>query len=448
MDYIWIPVMMVVLATPVIIIILLIVHFAKTNRLDRDMSALQDDITALRNEVSRLNRAYQRLENRNASSVQAAPPAEDRPAVGDAALQNTPERQIAAPLPVHSLSEGEPLAPAAPAAGYTEPQEPQIYVSPFRPQGEERQESVRAASHIASGSASARLDPGATSTGSPFAQPASARSSMGPQSASRPSRTRAEWESLIGGRLLNWIGALAIIIGIGFFLGYGYQNNWISPALLVGIGGAAGFALLGGGDLSFRKGYRIFSQGLLGAGISILYLSVYASFNYFHLESQGTAFSLMCAVTVLTFVLAFRFDSLSVSLLGWAGGFLTPVLVSTGQSNEVALFTYISLLDAGLLAIVAFKENWVLLQPLTFVATCLMYIVWGERFYAPEDLSTTAIFLTISWGLFHALDVWEVIKCPQKSLEIREPVAILNGAFYYLAIYSIVETTHHNYLAT
>src|SRR5262249_31454482 len=149
-----------------------------------------------------------------------------------------------------------------------------------------------------------------------------------------------------------------------------------------------------------------------------------------------------------TFVQAFRFDSLSVSLLGWAGGFLTPVLVSTGQSNEVALFSYISLLDAGLLAVVAFKSNWVALQPLTFVVTCLMFIAWGEQFYGPADLSTTAVFLTIFWGLFHALDVRQVVKCPQKSLEIREPVAVLNAAFYYLAIYSIVGPAHHDYLAT
>src|SRR5262249_26443392 len=128
----------------------------------------------------------------------------------------------------------------------------------------------------------------------PSAPPGSARvSSSAPRkparSTARTSRTRAEWESLIGGRLLDWIGASAIIIGIGSFLGYGYQNHWISPSLLVGIGALAGLALLAGGDLSFRKGYRIFCQGLIGSGISILYLSIYASFNYFHLQSQANA---------------------------------------------------------------------------------------------------------------------------------------------------------------
>jgi uncharacterized membrane protein len=247
---------------------------------------------------------------------------------------------------------------------------------------------------------------------------------------------------------LNWIGALAIIIGISSFLGYGYQNKWISPSLLVGIGAVAGLALLAGGDLSFRKGYRIFCQGLIGAGISILYLSLYASFNYFHLQSQANAFLMMCLVTILTFVQAFRFNSLAVSLLGWAGGFLTPVLVSTGHANEVALFAYIAILNAGLLAIVAFKDNWVVLQPLTFAATCVMYIYWFETYYSSVDLSTTAIFLTVFWALFHGLDGWQVARYPEKHLGFREPVGILNAAFYYLALFVIIDEAHHDYLST
>src|SRR5262245_16947827 len=341
MEYFWIPVVTVVLAAPVVIVVLLIVYISKTQGLSRDTTAIQRDITALRNEMARLNRAYQRLENSIATTTQVVPPVEGRSDLQESARQGMDERPVA-PVPRGPLSEADSVAPNVPVPDYIEPREPQVYISPFQVEGEKSLESGGAASRVAAGSATTRRElSGGSRVGEPSMQPAAARSSI-EQESGRPSRTRAEWESLIGGRLLNWIGALAIIIGIGFFLGYGYQNDWISPALLVGIGAVTGFALLAGGDLSFRKGYRIFSQGLLGAGISILYLSVYASFNYFHLESQGTAFSMMCTVTVLTFVQAFRFDSLSVSVLGWAGGFLTPVLVSTGQSNEVALFTYIS----------------------------------------------------------------------------------------------------------
>jgi uncharacterized membrane protein len=186
----------------------------------------------------------------------------------------------------------------------------------------------------------------------------------------------------------------------------------------------------------------------VGAGLSVLYLSAYASFNFYRLEDQAMAFVLMSAVTVMTFIQAFRFDSLAVSLLGWVGGFLTPVLLSTGHANEAALFTYISILDAGLLAIVALKDNWVVLQPLTLVATYLIYVAWYVDFYTPGDLPTTAISLTVFWGLFYALDVSHIIRSTKRRLETREAVAVLSAFFYYLALYSIIDPEHHEYLAT
>jgi uncharacterized membrane protein len=94
------------------------------------------------------------------------------------------------------------------------------------------------------------------------------------------SRTREEWEALIGGRLLNRIGALALIIGVGFFLKHAIDNEWINELTRVLIGAAVGLACLFGADRARIRGYQIFSQGLVGAGLAILYLTVYASFNF------------------------------------------------------------------------------------------------------------------------------------------------------------------------
>src|SRR5262249_23296220 len=70
-----------------------------------------------------------------------------------------------------------------------------------------------------------------------------------------------------------------------------------------------------------------------------------------------------------------------------------------------------------------------------------------ETFYISSDLATTAVFLTIFWGLFHALDIWQIVGSPRRSLEFREPVAIFNAAFYYLALYDIIDVAHHDYIA-
>jgi uncharacterized membrane protein len=263
----------------------------------------------------------------------------------------------------------------------------------------------------------------------------------------KPSRTREEWEALIGGKLLNRIGAFALILGVGFFLKYAFDNNLISAPIRVLTGFLIGAGLLLGGRRWHKKGFAIFAQGLIGAGIAILYLSVYASFNFYHLVSQPVAFVLMSAITALTFLQALKYDSLAVSLLGWAGGFLTPIMLSTGQSNEIGLFTYLALLDIGLLAIVLRKDSWVVLEPLTLAATYLTYFAWHEQHYSEKDLFLTIFFLTLFWGLFYALDILRLIRTTTTFQSLRQSVAGFNALLYYLFMYEIIDPSHHNWMS-
>ena len=260
---------------------------------------------------------------------------------------------------------------------------------------------------------------------------------------SKPSRTREEWEALIGGQWLNRIGALAIIIGMGFFLKYAFDRNWITEWMRVLMGGFIGAGLLIWGRRFHSKGLEVFAQGLVGAGISVLYLSVYASFNFYRLVPQVVAFALMSAVTFVTFAQAFKYDSPAVALLGWLGGFLTPFLLSTGKANEVGLFTYIALLDLGLLVVVLKRDAWTLLEPLTFGATCLTYSLWYYKFYTPADLLPTVLFLTLFWGLFYALDVFRIFRPADAAPAMRQVIAALNGACYYAGMYIVINPKHH-----
>jgi uncharacterized membrane protein len=262
-----------------------------------------------------------------------------------------------------------------------------------------------------------------------------------------PSRTREEWEALIGGKLLNRIGAFALILGVGFFLKYAFDNNLISETLRVVIGFITGAVLLLGGARFHKKGLAIFAQGLIGAGISIFYLSVYASFNFYHLVSQPVAFVFMALVTALTFFHGMKYDALAVAVLGWAGGFLTPFLLSTGQTNEVGLFTYIALLNIGLLAILLKKDAWVILEPLTLVATYLIYFAWQDKYYVEEKLLVAAFFLTVFWGLFYGVDVFRISKGTTAFEKIRQAVAGVNTLLYFVALYDIVDAPHHNWMS-
>ncbi len=261
-----------------------------------------------------------------------------------------------------------------------------------------------------------------------------------------PSRTREEWEALIGGKLLNRIGALALIIGIGFFLKYAFDRNWITETMRVCIGGAAGFLLLFGAALSHKKGFAVFSQGLVGAGIATLYLSVYATFSFYHLVSQPVAFLLMAAVTVIGFTRAFRYDSFAVALLGWLGGFLTPLLLSTGTANEVGLFSYLGLLDAGLILVVIRKDSWLALEPLALGATFLTYIAWYFSWYSSADLHPTVFFVTLFWLLFLAPDLYRMVRQIPDISGVRRIVSCANAVLWYLALYTAVDPTQHEWM--
>jgi len=198
----------------------------------------------------------------------------------------------------------------------------------------------------------------------------------------KPARSSLEWELLIGESFFNRIGAVAILIGIALLLSYAYKHHRITPQMLFCIGMASGTALVLGGVYFHKRGARVFAQGLLGAGISILYLTVYAAFNIYNLIGSTIAFGMMSATTAVAILLALKYDSIAISLLGLIGGFLTPVILksnpSGGGSSASGLFIYLVLLDVGLLGVAIKKESWVILEPLTLLGTYLIYWVWHD----------------------------------------------------------------------
>lgn len=260
-------------------------------------------------------------------------------------------------------------------------------------------------------------------------------------------RSTDEWEQLIGGRGLNIVGALALILGAGFFLKYAFDHNWISPALRVAMGVVLGVGLLALGFRAYRRTYVVFSQGLVGAGIAILYLSVYASFNFYHLIPQPVALAAMAVVTVIGFGQALYYNSLAIALLAWFGGFLTPVLLMSAGSSQSGLAIYVALLVSGLLLLVARKEEWFILQPLTFVASFGIYILWYNRSYTTASLGLAVVFATILWALFFAKDVADIVRSIPTHGQMRQLLATGNSLVYYGILLGLLLDHHRAWMA-
>src|SRR5436853_206624 len=196
-----------------------------------------------------------------------------------------------------------------------------------------------------------------------------------------PART-IDWEQFMGAKMFAWIGGFALFLGVAFFVKYSFEHNLIPPELRVAIGFLAGIALVGGGVLLKRKENVITAQTLCATGILILYAVTFAcrAFYHFSFFGQIPTFALMVLITAAAFVLAVRMDALVVAILGIAGGFLTPLLLSTGEDNPLGLFGYIALLDIGLLA-VARRKDWASLPILGAVGTILLQIAWVGNFF-------------------------------------------------------------------
>jgi uncharacterized membrane protein len=252
------------------------------------------------------------------------------------------------------------------------------------------------------------------------------------------SRSKEEWEALIGGKLLNRIGALALFLGVVFFLQYAFKNDLITEPVRVLIGVLFGLGLLAGAARSASRGFQVFAQGLVGAGIAILYLSVYASFNYYHLVTQPYAFVFMSAVTVITFTQAFRYDSIVVALLGLLGGFLTPFFLSTGEVNPVGLFSYLALLNVGLLVVAWRRDSWMSIEPLSMAGTYLIYANWLGEYYAGRDFVPGLIFLVLFWVMFHAVHTLRVVRNVTSYPRFRLTLASLHGAVFYVLLYVLI----------
>src|ERR1700686_4897559 len=162
-------------------------------------------------------------------------------------------------------------------------------------------------------------------------------------------------ESRIGSHWLNRIGIAALLIGISYFLKFAFDNNWIGPAGRVSIGLLAGIAVVMWSERFRAKGYKAFSYSLKAVGIGTLYLSLWAAFQIYSLIPSGVAFVMMLVVTSATAALALAQDAQLLAAFALTGGFTTPLLLSTGQNRELALFCYIALLDLAILFLVVFK---------------------------------------------------------------------------------------------
>ena len=200
------------------------------------------------------------------------------------------------------------------------------------------------------------------------------------------------------GRVLGGIGIAAVVIGIGFFLKYAFDNDWIGPVGRVMLGIIAGLALLAIGQ-GLRKKYVSYSDFLFGGGLAVLYLSVFSANSFFHLITPFMAGVFMFFVTALGFAISIANATPILAVISTLGGFFTPFLVGATENNMFSLFAYLTILNLGVLGISFFKK-WPQLIAIALIGTVVNFGAWFGVYYKPDVLGPTLFFVFISFFIF------------------------------------------------
>ncbi len=242
-------------------------------------------------------------------------------------------------------------------------------------------------------------------------------------------------ETRIGAHWLNRVGIAAVLFGAAFFLKYAFDNNWIGPSVRVAIGAAVGIALLGWAEVLRLRRHELFAHSLDVLGAGILYLTIWAASQMYTIIDGGAAFGAMIAVTAIVVGLALRHRSEFLAGVALTGGFMTPILLSTGGDHETALFTYVALLDLAAVVLLVLHP-WLRALAVAFLGTLFLYIVWATEHYSDAVMTRTIGFATLFFLLFAIVPLlrrWDVGDAAESAALHGVLVLPFANAFVYFA---------------
>ncbi|OQY05375.1 MAG: hypothetical protein B6I25_05685 [Planctomycetales bacterium 4572_13] len=240
-------------------------------------------------------------------------------------------------------------------------------------------------------------------------------------------------ELKIGTTVAMVIGAILVIVGVGFFLRHIYQAMTFGPAARVSMVAAGGLLAFIIGEVLRRRDYEMVAKGLTALGFALLYAAVFSGSRVYALFSTEWAFGLSIIVTAATMAYAVRLNEVFIAFLALLGGYLSPVIISTGQNLPIPLFSYVFVLSSGAIGCAMFRR-WRAVNWIAMVGTYLLYTGWFEKFYTPDQMQTALLWLGVFGGMYLICPIlYGLLRKVQAHAE-DVGLVVLNSAavFYYL----------------
>ncbi len=352
---------------------------------------------SLTRRIAQLERRLQALQAQLAAPPGEAQTAAERPSAGVAPAPRSAADAAARVLEQRRPSEAPPVpAPATHAAAH-DLEAPHVEAPHVEaPQvGAPQVDAPHVEAPALAGTAKENQEP---------ATPAAPR--VGPpgrEGAGDGSRRRSvDWERWIGVRGFAVAGGAVLALAGILFFQFAIEAGWATPRVRFATGLVVGALTIAAGEVLRPRGYRFTPNALVGAGVVVLYAALWAAHKLYGLVSFELSFGAMALVTGAACWLAVRHRSQLVAVLALAGGFLTPVLLSSGENKPIGLFGYVLLLDLGLL-LVGRKRGWSSLVALAVLGTAAMQGLWIFALMEPHQLPTGLVVLGVFALLFALL---------------------------------------------
>lgn len=220
--------------------------------------------------------------------------------------------------------------------------------------------------------------------------------------------SETNFEKYIGENLFGKIGILIFIIGIGFFVKYAIDQNWINETARTLMGYAVGTGMLVLAE-RLHKRYHTFSSLLAGGAFGIYYLITAIAFHYYALFSHTIAFVILCVTTIFMSAVSVLYDRKELAVTALVGGFIAPFIISTDSSSIISLQIYITILNIGMFCLAMYKK-WAILPMVSFAFTYI--ILWGTTAlgsFSDSEAVTTYPTLFAFATLFYVIFLLPVV---------------------------------------
>ena len=239
-------------------------------------------------------------------------------------------------------------------------------------------------------------------------------------------------EQFIGGKLINFIGIGILVLGVSMGIKYAIDKDLIGPLFRVLLGYGAGIGLV---FLAWRlkNKYAHYSAVMLGGGVSILYFDTYAAFEFYQLIPYPFAFLIMLVITVFTVWAAVLYDLQIIGIIGLVGAYAIPILLSQDSGRMHILFTYMTIINIGIL-ILAFRKDWRLLNHCAFTLTWLIFTGWYTfELNQGEYRTTSIVFASVFFLIFYASFLaYKLIHF--EKFGVKDVILLLLNAFIFYGV--------------